>query len=69
MDKAVEESNGFDGEEVSQVLHAHFERVPVVQLEVGVDRQAQVLLNLLTQLVQQMLQWVKGQKGTFKGLT
>lgn len=55
MDKTVEESNGFEEEEVGEVLHAHFERVPVIQLEVGVNRQAQVLLDLLTQLVQQML--------------
>lgn len=68
MDKAVEESNGFEGEEVGQVLHAHFERVPVIQLEVGVNRQTQVLLNLLTQLVQQMLPWVKKHNGTVKGL-
>lgn len=55
MDKAVEESDGFEGEKVGQILHANFERVPVVQLEVGVDRETQVLLNLLTQLVQQVL--------------
>lgn len=69
VDEAVEESNGFEGEEVGQVLQAHFKRVPVVQLEVGVNRQTQVLLNLLTQLVQQMLRRVKGQSGTVKGLT
>lgn len=51
-DEAVEESDGFEGEEVGQVLHADFERVPVVQLQMGVDRQTQVLLNLLAQLVQ-----------------
>lgn len=48
MNKAVKESNGFEGEEVRQVLHANFERVPVVQLQVGVNRQAQVFLNLFT---------------------
>lgn len=52
MNKAVEESDGFEGEEVGQVFHANFERVPVVQLQVGVNRQTQVFLNLLTQLVQ-----------------
>lgn len=51
-DEAVEESDGFEGEEVGQVLHADFERVPVVQLQMGVDRQTQVLLNLLAELVQ-----------------
>jgi len=51
-DEAVEESDGFEGEEVSQVLHADFERVPVVQLQMGVDGETQVLLDLLTQLVQ-----------------
>lgn len=56
MDEAVEESDWFEGEEMSQVLHANFERVPVVQLQVGVNRETQVLLNLLTQLVQQVLQ-------------
>ena len=48
MNEAVKESNGFEGEEVGQVLHANFERVPVVQLQVGVNRQAQVFLNLFT---------------------
>ncbi|KAG7244474.1 hypothetical protein INR49_030126, partial [Caranx melampygus] len=33
MDEAVEESDGFEGEEVSQILHANFKWVPVVQLE------------------------------------
>lgn len=51
MNEAVEKSDGFEGEKVGQVLHANFERVPVVQLQVGVDRETQVLLNLLTQLV------------------
>lgn len=55
-DEAVEESDRFDGEEVCHVLHADFERVPVVQLQVCVDRETQVLLYLLTQLVQQVLQ-------------
>lgn len=59
VDKAVEESNRFEGEEVSQVLHADFERVPVVQLQVGVHRETQVFLDLLTQLVQQVLWQVK----------
>lgn len=56
MNEAVEESDGFEGEEMGQVLHANFERVPVVQLQVSVDRETQVFFNLLTQLVQQMLQ-------------
>lgn len=56
MNETVEESDGFEGEEVGQVLHANFEGVPVVQLQVSVDRETQVLLNLLTQLVQQVLQ-------------
>lgn len=56
MNEAVEESDGFEGEEVCQVLHADFERVPVVQLQVGVNRETQVLLDFLTQLVQQVLQ-------------
>ncbi len=56
MNEAVEESDGFDGEEVGHVLHANFKRVPVVQLQVGVNRETQVLLNLLTQFVQQVLQ-------------
>lgn len=56
MDETVEEPDGFEEEEVSQVLHANFEGVPVVQLQVGVNRETQVLLNLLTQLVQQVLQ-------------
>lgn len=62
MNKAVEESDGFEGEEVGQVLHANFERVPVIQLQVGVNRETQVFLNLLTQLVQQMLQELRRQK-------
>lgn len=56
MNEAVEESDGFEGEEMGQVLHANFERVPVVQLQVSVNRETQVFFNLLTQLVQQMLQ-------------
>lgn len=55
MNKTVEESDGFEGEEVGQVFHANFERVPVIQLQVGVNRETQVFLNLLTQLVQQVL--------------
>lgn len=51
MNETVEESDGFDGEEVGQVLHANFKWVPVVQLQVGVNRETQVFLNLLTQLV------------------
>lgn len=62
MNEAVEESDGLEGEEVGQVLHANFERVPVVQLQVGVNRETQVLLNLLTQLVQQVLQELGGRK-------
>lgn len=56
MNEAVEESDGFEGEEVGQVLHADFERVPVIQLQVGVNGETQVLLDFLTQLVQQVLQ-------------
>lgn len=56
MNEAVEESDGFEGKEVGQILHADFKRVPVVKLQVGVDRETQVLLNLLTQLVEQVLQ-------------
>lgn len=56
MNEAVEESDWFNGEDVGQVLQANFKRVPVVQLQVGVDREAQVLLDLLTQLVEEMLQ-------------
>ena len=62
MNEAVEESDGFEGEEVGQVLHADFERVPVVQLQVGVNRETQVLLNFLTQLVQQVLQELDARK-------
>lgn len=56
MNEAVEESDWFNREEVGQVLQANFKRVPVIQLQVGVDREAQVLLDLLTQLVEEMLQ-------------
>ena len=52
MNEAVEEADGFKGEEVSQILHANFEGVPVVQLQVSVDGETQVLLYLLTELVQ-----------------
>lgn len=55
MNEAVEEPDGLEGEEVGQVLHANFEGVPVVQLQVGVNRETQVLLDLLAQLVQQVL--------------
>lgn len=55
INESVEESDGFQGEKVSKILHANFERVPVIQLQVGVNRKTQVLLNLLTQLVQQVL--------------
>lgn len=34
--EAVEEANGLEEKEVSQVLHAHFERIPVIQFEMGV---------------------------------
>lgn len=67
MNEAVEESDGLEGEEVGQILHANFERVPVVQLQVGVHRETQVLLNLLTQLVQQVLQELESRKEENKG--
>lgn len=51
VDEAIEEANGLEREKVRQILHAHFERISVIQFEVCVHRQAQVLLNLLTQLV------------------
>lgn len=63
MNEAVEESDGFDGKEVGQVLHAHFEGIPVVELQVGVDGETQVLLNLLTQLVEEVL------KGRIQNIT
>ena len=53
--EAVEEADGLEGEEVGQVLQAHLEGVPVIQLQVGVDRETQVLLDVLAQLVQQVL--------------
>lgn len=56
MNEAVEESDGFYGKEVGQVLHPNFKRVPVIELQVGVNRKTQVLLNLLTQLVKEVLQ-------------
>lgn len=56
VNKSVEKSDGLEGEEVGQILHADFERVPIVQFQVCVYRETQVLLNLLTQLVQQVLQ-------------
>lgn len=37
------------------VFHSNFERVPVIKLQVCVNRKAQVFLNLFTQLVQQVL--------------
>lgn len=55
MYEAVEESDGFEGEEMGQVLHANLEGVPVVQLQVCVNGEAQVLLDLLTQFIQQVL--------------
>ena len=55
MNEAVEESDGLDGEEVGQVLHANFKRVPVIELQVGVNRETQVLLNLLTELIEEVL--------------
>lgn len=55
MDETIEESNGLEGEEVGQILHANFKRVPVIKLQVRVNRETQVLLNLLTQLVEQVL--------------
>lgn len=56
MNETIEESNGLEGEEVGQILHANFKRVPVIKLQVRVNRETQVLLNLLTQLVEQVLQ-------------
>lgn len=41
---------------MGQILHANFERVSVIQFQVGVNRETQVLFNLLTQLAQQVLQ-------------
>lgn len=61
VNEAVEESDGFDREKVGQVLHADFEGIPVVELQVGVDGETQVLLNLLTQLVQEVL-WERNTK-------
>lgn len=55
IDEPVEEANGFEREKVSHVFHSDFERVPVVKLQVCVNREAQVFLNLFTQLVQQVL--------------
>lgn len=55
MNETIEESNGLEGEEVGQILHANFKRVPVIKLQVRVNRETQVLLNLLTQLVEQVL--------------
>lgn len=40
---------------MGQVFHPNFERVSVVQLQVGVNRETKVFLNLFTQLVQQVL--------------
>lgn len=53
--EAIEEADRLEGKEVSQVFHAYFERVTVVQLEMCVHRKPQVFLYLLAQLVQQML--------------
>lgn len=55
IDKAIEESDGFEREKMGQVFHPNFERVSVVQLQVGVNRETKVFLNLFTQLVQQVL--------------
>lgn len=62
INEAVEETDGLQGEEVSQVFQAHFERVSVVELEVGVHRQAQILLDLLAELVKQVLTRRKTEK-------
>lgn len=55
INKAIEESDGFEREKMGQVFHPNFERVSVVQLQVGVNRETKVFLNLFTQLVQQVL--------------
>lgn len=55
INEAIEESNGFEGEKMSHVFHSNFERVPVIKLQVCVNREAEILLNLFTQLVQQVL--------------
>lgn len=55
INKAIEESDGFEREKMGQVFHPNFERVSVVQLQVGVDRETKIFLNLFTQLVQQVL--------------
>lgn len=57
MNEPVEESDGFEVEEVGQVLHANFERVPVIQLQVRVNREPQVLLYLFAQCIQQVLEF------------
>lgn len=55
INKAIEEADGFEREKMGQVFHPNFERVSVVQLQVGVNRETKVFLNLFTQLVQQVL--------------
>lgn len=55
INKAIEESDGFEREKMRQVFHPNFERVSVVQLQVGVNRETKVFLNLFAQLVQQVL--------------
>lgn len=55
INKAIEESDGFEREKMGQVFHPNFERVSVIQLQVGVNRETKVFLNLFTQLVQQVL--------------
>lgn len=40
---------------MSHVFHSNFERISVIELQVCVNREAEVFLNLLTQLVQQVL--------------
>lgn len=63
MNEAVEESNRFEGEEVSQILHANFKRVPIIKLQVGVNRETQILFNFLAQLVKQVLHGLVGTEG------
>lgn len=55
VNEAVEKPNRVQREKQSQVLSAHFEGVPVIQLQVSVHGEPQVLLRLLTQLIQQTL--------------
>lgn len=67
VNEAIEESNGFEGEKMSHVFHSNFERVPVIQLQVRVNREAEVLLNLFAQLVQQVL--FKGRNNQMKNIS